>query len=179
MNIPEYADLAAMRADLMRDYAPRNTQERLLVYEVAASWHRLQQMRQREQLFFDLQTRFQARECGQPSETFKPEGSEVLVWLKDAHRALDQILRAVRDAGLAFDRAIRRLELVIGARGKAERQAEKDEQNRESVAMKLAILRQRAAASIRTGNLVELAPPRPKSRAARPATARAPDLGAS
>jgi hypothetical protein len=101
------------------------------------------------------------------------------MWLKDGHRAYDQVLRAIRDAGAAFDRAVRRLEAVVAARKKSERQAEKDQQHRESASIRMALLRERAAASVHTGNLVELAPPRPKSRSARPASARAPDFTAS
>jgi hypothetical protein len=170
----EYPDFAAMRAELMRDYAPQNAMERLLVYEVAASWRRLEEVRYREHLFFDLQKHREARSCDERPKGMSQDGVEVLMWLDDSHPGYNQVMRAIRDAGIAFDRAVHRLEQVVGARRRREVQAAKEDAIREQRALKLVMLRQRAANSLRNGNLVELAPPatprvRSKSRV------RAPD----
>jgi hypothetical protein len=92
MQSHDSAGFALMRAELHQDYAPANAQERLLVDEVATCWRRLEQARQREDLFFDLQ--------------------------KTDHdvKVYSQILRSIRDAGIAFDRAIRRIEQVRNRR---------------------------------------------------------------
>ena len=120
MNHTEYADLAAMRAELLRDYAPVSAQERLLVMEVAAAWQRLHHCRRREELFFDMQRHAQSVETGLPKEKF-PEGSEVLMWVEKPQRAYDQILQSIREAHSMFDRAIRRIEDVQERRRKTER----------------------------------------------------------
>ena len=112
----DYTTFAVFRAGLERDYAPANTQERLLVREVATCWQRLEQARHRESLFFDLQKTALAIRCGEHPEAFKEEGGEVRMWLDQPHKAYDQVLRAIRDAGADFDRAIRRVEQVIGHR---------------------------------------------------------------
>ena len=119
----DYASFAIFRAGLERDYAPANAQERLLVREVATCWQRLEQARHRESLFFDLQKTAQAIRCGQDPEAFKEEGGEVRMWLDQPHKAYDQVLRAIRDAGADFDRAIRRIEQVRDHRLKRDAKA--------------------------------------------------------
>jgi hypothetical protein len=128
----DYADFALFRAELQRDYQPANTQERLLVDEVAASWRRLEQSRQREELFFDLQKTSMAIRCGESPEAFSEDGGEVRMWLDDAHKAYDQVLRSIRDAGVAFDRAIRRIEQVRDRRLSRERADRKLEAQNEA-----------------------------------------------
>ena len=108
----DYAAFALFRAELQHDYAPANAQERLLVLEVATCWQRLEQARHREALFFDLQKTVQAVRCDAHPEAFKKHGCEVLMWIDHPHKAYDQILHAIRDAGVAFDRAVRRIEQV-------------------------------------------------------------------
>jgi hypothetical protein len=100
------AGFESFRAGLHRDYAPANTQERLLVDEVAACWQRLDQARRRETQFFDP------------------------AWIDRPHKAYDQLLRAIRDSGVAFDRAIRRVEQVIARRLTRERADRKEEAKR-------------------------------------------------
>lgn len=48
----DYAKFAEVRAELLRDYAPANAQEHLLVNEVAESWRRLRDARRREKNVF-------------------------------------------------------------------------------------------------------------------------------
>ena len=163
-----------MRADLLRDYEPTTTQERLLIEEVAATHRRLVETRRREHLFFDMQKHNEAVKAGVAPEEFSRDGAEVVMWLEKPHRAYDQI--TIRDAGMAFDRAIRRVEQVIGARKRRERQAEKDQAARVESAAKLVILQTRAAAAVAKAS----APPpdrrpSPAPRINQPNPARAPD----
>ena len=108
----DYTTFAIFRAELERDYAPANRQERLLVGEVATCWQRLEQSRRRETLFFDLQKTAQAIRCGEHPDAFQMEGGEVRMWVDQPNKAYDQVLRAIRDAGADFDRAVRRIEQV-------------------------------------------------------------------
>jgi hypothetical protein len=121
MQPDDYAGLALMRAELQRDYSPANAQERLLVNEVATCWQRLEKARDREELFFDLQKTSMAIRCGELPGAFQEEGGEVRMWLDAPHKAYDQVLRSIRDAGVAFDRAIRRIEQVRDKRLSRER----------------------------------------------------------
>ncbi len=156
----DYADFANMRADLMRDYNPASAQERLLVYEVASAWRRLERARKHEELFFDLQRHTEAIRAGKPPKEFEKEGIEVLMWVDRPHRAYDQILRAIRDAGIAFDRAIRRIEVVTGSRFRRERLADRDAQANEINAAKVSAIRSRAAtAGSKRSKIVEIPPP--------------------
>ncbi len=115
-----YSEFAAMRADLLRDYKPANAQERLLVLEVANSWRRMTNAREREGMFFDLQRHHHAVRDKQPPESYQKDGVEVVMWLDTPTRAFDQILRAIRDAEIAFDRAIRRVRTEIDKRVRSE-----------------------------------------------------------
>ena len=128
----DYTAFAQFRAELHHDYAPANAQERLLINEVATCWMRLEQARRREDLFFDLQKTAQAIRCGQPLDAFEEDGGEVRMWLDEPHKAYDQVLRSIRDAGIAFDRAVRRLEAVRDKRLTRERALDK-RKPRESV----------------------------------------------
>lgn len=139
----DYSDFASMRAELMRDYKPANAQERLLVLEVASCWRRLQQSRRREELFFDLQRHALAIRDGQAPASYQKDGVEVAMWLDKPNRSYDQILRAIRDAEMAFDRAIRRIEAMTGKRYVRERLAERDAQTNELNAAKMFALRDR------------------------------------
>jgi hypothetical protein len=117
----DYTAFALMRAELHHDYSPANAQERLLVDEVARCWQRLEQSRRREDLFFDLQKTSMAIRSGLEPDAFKEDGGEVRMWIDQPHKAYDQVLRAIRDAGVAFDRAIRRIEQVRDRRLSRER----------------------------------------------------------
>jgi hypothetical protein len=128
MQPPDYTAFALMRSELQRDYMPANAQERLLVDEVAHCWRRLEQARNREDLFFDLQKTSMAIRSGLEPNAFKEDGGEVRMWIDEPHKAYDQVLRAIRDAGVAFDRAIRRIEQVRKARLSRERIERKDEE---------------------------------------------------
>jgi hypothetical protein len=138
-----------MRAELQRDYTPVNAQERLLVDEVAHCWRRLEQARNREDLFFDLQKTSMAIRCGESPDAFKEEGGEVRMWIDKPHKAYDQVLRSIRDAGVAFDRAIRRIEQVRARRLSRERVERNDEERQAKARAKTAatITRQRGAAN--------------------------------
>lgn len=92
------ARFAAMRAELVRDYAPANAQERLLVGEVAEAWRRLDSTRLREQEFFKAN----------PNAPAKAP-------------AYSQLLRALNEAQVMFDRAVRTLQYVQRQRHKVER----------------------------------------------------------
>jgi hypothetical protein len=123
----DYANFALMRSELQRDYTPANAQERMLVDEVAHCWRRLEQARNREELFFDLQKTTMAIRCGESPDAFKEDGGEVRMWIDDSHKGYDQVLRAIRDAGVAYDRAVRRIEQVRDRRLARERADRKDE----------------------------------------------------
>ena len=84
----DYANFALLRAELQRDYAPANAMERLLIDEVAICHRRLDQARNREDLFFDLQKTSLAIRCGEPAGAFDEEGGEVRMWLDKPHKAL-------------------------------------------------------------------------------------------
>ncbi len=152
----DYSDFAAMRADLMRDFNPANAQERLLVLEVASAWRRLVQARGREELFFDLQRHSLAIRDGKPPADYQKDGVEVAMWLDKPNRSYDQILRAIRDAEMAFDRSIRRIEAMTGKRYGRERLAQRDAQSNELNAAKINAVRARSAATV----------PRSRTRAA-------------
>lgn len=120
---------AQVRSDLLRDYAPVNAQERLLVGEAAEAWRRLHDARRREQLFFDLQVQAEAVRSGKnPEEARKKRGAEVVMWLDRPHKAYDQILRAIRDSERAFNNAIKRIEEVQDRRLRRERLDRKEQQ---------------------------------------------------
>jgi hypothetical protein len=118
MQPPDYTAFALMRSELQRDYTPANAQERLLVDEVAHCWRRLEQARNREELFFDLQK----------TSTAIRGGGEVRMWGDEPHKAYDQVMRAIRNAGADFDRAIRRIEQVRNRRLARERLDRKEEE---------------------------------------------------
>ena len=153
----DYADFASMRAELMRDYNPINAQERLLVLEFACAWRRLSKARKHEELFFDLQRHREAIKSGASPEKFQKPGVEVVMWAEKPHRAYDQILRAIRDAGLAFDRAIHRLEIVMDHRFRRERLANRDAQAKEVHGARISALRARTARAAASNSTV----PRP------------------
>lgn len=116
MRYPESTSYDSFLAGLLRDYDPQTAQERLMVHEVAATWQRLQLCRDRERLFFSLQ---RAKHCaldGQPPGAYEKEGAEVVMWINKPQRAYDQILRAIRDAEMAFDRAVKRVEFLADRR---------------------------------------------------------------
>jgi hypothetical protein len=137
MNL-DHEDFALYRAELQRDYSPANAQERLLVEEVAICKRRLEQARHREDLFFDLQKTSTAIRCGESTDAFKQDGGEVRMWLDQPHKAYDQVLRSIRDTGIAFDRAIRRIEQVRNRRLTRERADRKEEEKREARALRAA-----------------------------------------
>jgi hypothetical protein len=74
------------------------------------------------------------------------EAEEVVMWSDKPHRAYDQVLRSIRDAGSALDRAIRRIESVQSNRFRRERLARRDAQVNEINAAKPGAIRARAAA---------------------------------
>jgi hypothetical protein len=46
-------------------------------------------------------------------------------WMEKPHKAYDQVLRSIRDAGVAFDRVVRRIEQVRNRRLKEEARLER------------------------------------------------------
>lgn len=127
MKVTNYSEFAEMRAELLRDYAPVNAQERLLVNEVAETWRRVRDARRREELFFDLQVFAEAQRAGRdPGEFRKNEGAEVAIFLDHPHKGYDQILLAIRDAERAFNNAIKRIEEVQDRRLRRERLLRKE-----------------------------------------------------
>lgn len=132
MKSIDYSEFALMRAELLRDYAPANAQERLLVNEVAAAWRRLDDSRHREELFFDLQRHAESVKTGVSKQELG-EGAEVLMWTEKPQRAYDQVLRAIREAQMMFDRAVRRIEDVQDRRLKRERIMRKEAKKTEVV----------------------------------------------
>ncbi len=105
-----------MRAELLGDYAPRGARERLIVEEIAHTWQRLAEARQREQFFFDLQRHACSVRDGVPPGAAHQHGAETVIFLDQAHSGYAQILRAIRDAEIAFDRALRRAEQMLKSR---------------------------------------------------------------
>lgn len=129
MRVLNYPEFAEIRAELLRDYAPANAQERLLVNELAESWRRLREARDREELFFDLQRFKQATDDGMDVETIRSQkGAEVIMWLEKPHLAYDQVLRSIRDAEHAWNNAIKRIEEVQDRRFRRERLLRKEQQ---------------------------------------------------
>jgi hypothetical protein len=156
------------RADLQRDYQPANTQERLLVEEVAACWRRLDQARRREELFFDFQKTSIAIRCGESPDAFKENSGEVRMWIDQPHKAYDQLLRAIRDSGVAFDRAIRRIEQVRNRRLTMERADRKEQAQAKAKAERV------STSTLRTKSAVSTVQPKPVIISERHVTARAP-----